>query len=46
LQATQITEKGFGKIEANTENLTSGIYTYSIEVDGKVIDTKKMMRSK
>jgi len=42
----EITEKGFGKIEANTENLSSGIYSYSIIVNDKVIDTKKMLKSK
>lgn len=38
-------EKGLGKIELNAENLVSGIYTYSIEINGKVIDTKKMMKN-
>jgi hypothetical protein len=42
----EIKEKGFGKIEANTENLAGGIYSYSIIVNDKVIDTKKMMKSK
>jgi hypothetical protein len=42
----EIRERGFGKIEANTENLASGIYSYSIIVDGKSIDTKKMLKSK
>jgi trimeric autotransporter adhesin len=39
-----IKEKGFGKIEVNTENLAAGIYTYSIYVDGKSMDTKKMLK--
>lgn len=42
----QITEKGFGKIEASTENLASGIYSYSIIVNDKTIDTKKMLKTK
>lgn len=42
----EITEKGFGKIEANTANLASGVYSYSIMIDGKSVDTKKMLRSK
>lgn len=46
INRVEIKEKGFGKIEANTENLASGIYTFSIVVDEKVIDTKKMMRNK
>jgi len=42
----EIKDKGFGKIEANTENLASGIYSYSIIVSDKTIDTKKMLKSK
>lgn len=42
----EIKEKGFGKIEANTENLANGIYSYSIIVDGKSIDTKKMLKTR
>jgi hypothetical protein len=42
----EIKEKGFGKIEANTENLASGIYSYSIIVNDKTIDTKKMLKNK
>ncbi|MBI4930347.1 MAG: tail fiber domain-containing protein [Bacteroidetes bacterium] len=41
-----ITEKGFGKIEASTQNLASGIYSYSIVVDGKTIDSKQMIKTK
>jgi hypothetical protein len=41
-----ITEKGFGKIEANTEKLANGIYSYSLVVSGKIIDTKKMVKNK
>lgn len=42
----EIREKGFGKIEANTENLAAGIYSYSIVVNEQAIDTKKMVRNK
>jgi len=42
----ELKEKGFGKIEASTENLATGIYSYSIVVNDKVIDTKKMMKNK
>ncbi|HEY4797546.1 MAG TPA: hypothetical protein VII99_00570 [Bacteroidia bacterium] len=30
----------------NTENLASGVYSYSIIVDGKSVDTKKMVRNR
>lgn len=42
----EIKEKGFGKIEADTENLANGIYSYSIIINDKIIDTKKMLKSK
>lgn len=45
LKKIEITTKGFGKIDANTDNLASGIYTYSIIVNDVVIDSKKMMRN-
>lgn len=35
-------EKGVGKVEFNTEQLQSGIYYYSLMVDGKLLNTKKM----
>jgi hypothetical protein len=40
----EIKEKGFGKIEANTVNLVNGVYSYSIIVSNKIIDTKKMVK--
>lgn len=42
----ELKERGFGKIEANTGNLAVGIYSYSIVVDGKAIDTRKMLKGK
>lgn len=46
IKKLELKEKGFGKIEASTENLASGIYSYSMMVNEKVIDTKKMMKNK
>lgn len=46
IKKLEITERGFGKIEASTENLASGIYSYSIVIDGKTIDSKTMVKSK
>lgn len=42
----EIKERGFGKIEANTQNLSNGVYSYSIKVHDKIIETKKMIRNK
>ena len=41
-----IKETGAGKIEANAQNLAIGIYSYSLIVNGKVVDTKKMIKNK
>ncbi len=46
IKRAEITTKGFGNINVNTENLVSGIYSYSMIVGGKVIDTKKMIKNK
>lgn len=35
--------KGIHKAEFNGEDLTSGVYIYNIKVDGKVLQSKKMM---
>jgi hypothetical protein len=45
IKRVAITTKGFGNINVNSENLVSGIYSYSLFVDGKVIDTKKMIKN-
>ena len=42
LKTINITEKGNGKISLTSEDLPSGIYRYSLTIDGKVIDTKSM----
>jgi trimeric autotransporter adhesin len=46
IKKEEITVKGFNNIKANTDNLASGIYSYSLYVSGKLIDTKKMICNK
>ena len=46
LKKVEITSKGFSNINAITENLSSGIYSYSLIINDKIIDTKKMIKSK
>jgi hypothetical protein len=36
--------KGYGTISVDTKELPNGIYSYTLLVDGKTIDTKKMMK--
>ena len=46
IKTVEIAEKGYGTLQINPSNLQSGIYTYSMLVNGKVVDTKKMIYSK
>lgn len=46
IKRVEISGKGFGMIEATTENLSVGIFSYSLVVDGNVIDSKKMVKAK
>ncbi|PCJ89397.1 MAG: hypothetical protein COA57_02015 [Flavobacteriales bacterium] len=39
-------EKGFGELDVYASNLSTGIYTYSIIADEKVVDSKKMILAK
>jgi hypothetical protein len=41
-----IFEKGQGSILIYGSNLTSGIYTYTLLADGKVMETKRMVKIK
>lgn len=45
IKAIDITGKGAGTLNVFANDLTSGVYTYSLVVDGKVIDTKKMVKN-
>ncbi len=43
IQAFPINQKGYGQIEMDCSKLSAGTYTYSLLVDTKVIDSKKMV---
>ena len=43
LGKTPILEKGNGQVNIQTEGFSNGTYHYSLVIDGKVIDTKKMV---
>lgn len=45
IKAVDITKKGRGQLNVFASDLSSGMYTYSLVVDGKIIDTKKMVKS-
>jgi hypothetical protein len=42
IKSVDITEKGAGKLNVFANDLSSGIYSYALILDGKVISSKKM----
>lgn len=46
LKSVQLDAKGNGTIHLNTNELPSGVYRYTLIVNGKIIDSKQMMQSK
>ncbi len=46
IKSVDLTEKGKGQLNVFANDLTSGIYTYSLIVDGQIVETKKMIKAK
>ena len=46
IKTVELTEKGKGTLNVFASDLSNGIYTYSLIVDGQTMETKKMMKSK
>ena len=46
IKEVELIQRGQGTLEVNAENLKSDIYTYSLVIDGKIIDTKRMVKTK
>jgi hypothetical protein len=46
IKEVPITQKGKGQLNVFASDLTSGIYTYTIVVDGITIASKKMVKTK
>lgn len=44
IRIADIEERGYGRLNVYADNLSSGMYSYSLVVDGKVYDTKKMIK--
>jgi hypothetical protein len=44
IQTVDIKTRGKGKVNVFASDLSSGLYNYSLVADGKVIDSKKMVR--
>jgi len=45
INSVDISERGEGQLNVYANDLSSGIYTYSLVADGKIISTKKMMKN-
>jgi flagellar hook assembly protein FlgD len=43
VKAVAITNRGTGKVNLNTAGLAAGTYTYTLYVDGKTADSKRLM---
>ncbi|MCY7410597.1 MAG: hypothetical protein LH473_10010 [Chitinophagales bacterium] len=41
---SQITNRGYSNLNIETSQMENGIYRYSLIADGKVIDTKQMVK--
>jgi hypothetical protein len=46
LRQVPVTEKGKGQINVFASDLTSGIYTYTLVVDGITVESRKMVKAK
>jgi len=44
IKTVDITTKGAGQLNVYANDLTNGIYSYTLIVDGKIIDTKRMIK--
>ncbi len=44
IKAVDLTEKGKGQLNVFANDLSNGMYTYSLIVDGKTVETKKMVK--
>jgi trimeric autotransporter adhesin len=44
IQVTDIAGKGFVQLSIFADDLTTGVYSYALVVDGKVIETKKIVK--
>lgn len=44
IQSVDLNEKGKGSLNVFASDLSNGIYTYTLVVDGKIVETKKMVK--
>ncbi|MCW3104413.1 MAG: hypothetical protein JWO09_2853 [Bacteroidetes bacterium] len=44
IKTVELTSKGKGQVNVFANDLTKGVYTYTLVVDGKIVETKKMVK--
>ncbi len=44
IQSVELTQRGQGQLNVFAQDLTNGLYTYTLVVDGKIFETKKMVK--
>ncbi len=44
IQSIELTQKGKGQLNVFAQDLTNGMYTYTLVVDGRIFETKKMVK--
>ena len=44
IRSIELTDRGKGRLNVFASDLTNGIYTYTLVADGKIIETKKMVK--
>ncbi len=44
IQSVELLQKGQGHLNVYAQDLSNGIYSYTLVVDGKIFDTKKMVK--
>ncbi len=46
INSIELTQKGKGQLNVFANDLSNGIYTYTLVVDGQIVDTKRMVKNK
>jgi len=44
IQSVDLNERGKGQLNVFASDLSNGIYTYTLVADGKIFETKKMLK--
>lgn len=45
IKTLEISDRGWGRVNVYANDLSSGVYTYSLVLDGKIYDSKRMVKN-